>query len=209
MGIFGRAPTTGPGPTSREDRRRAGYRGRPRKTTRRDTEKRAQVLIIAAIVLVAIVVVGIGIYGYYDSTIRPKQQTVLTVGDRTFRMDYVEKRLRYEIRNAAPGDPILLNTDQSLLSTFQKLEGEEINRIGAPQLNVSVSDDEVDSKIKQNLGLADDVDQATFAQAYRNLVKSSGFSPNEYREIIASQLLEDKIRQNLRSDIPSATSRCT
>jgi hypothetical protein len=120
-------------------------------------------------------------------------------------MSYVEKRLRYEIHNAAPGT--LQTTNDALMLTFNKLGSEEIDRIGAPQINVSVSDDEVDAKIRQNLGLSDSVDQATFAEAYRKLVKDSGFSPSEYRELIASQLLDDKIRQNLRSAIPTATEQ--
>ena len=207
MGIFGRAPSSGPGGTSRQDRRRAGVRGRSRTTTRRDTEKRAQIIIIGAVILVALAVVGIGVYGYYQTNVRPEQQAVLKVGDRTFRMNYVEKRLRYEIQNAAPGDPVLLNTNTALQETFNQLGAEEIDRIGAPQINISVSDDEVDAKIRQNLGLSDSADQATFAEAYRKLVKDSGFSPNEYREFITSQLLEDKIRQNLRSTIPTATEQ--
>jgi parvulin-like peptidyl-prolyl isomerase len=151
--------------------------------------------------------VGIGVFGYCQTSYRPQHETVLKVGDRAYQMNYVEKRLRYVIKNAAPGTPIMNNYDQAIVQTFNDLQSDEVDRIGAPQVNVSVSDDEVDAKIRQNLGLSDSTDQATYAEAYRKVVKDSGFSPDEYRELIAAQLLEDKIRQDLRASIPDSTEQ--
>ena len=207
MGIFGRVPSGGGPGTSRQDRRRAGARGKSRIAKKRDNQRRAQFFIIGGVVIAALAVVGIGVFGYCQTSYRPQHQTVLKVGDRAFQMNYVENRLRYVIKNAAPGTPVMTNYDQAILETFSQIESDQINRIGAPQLNVSVSDDEVDAKIRQNLGLSDSVDQATYAAAYRNLVKASGFSPDDYRELIAAQLLEDKIRQNLRASIPDSTEQ--
>jgi len=207
MGIFGRVPSAGGPGTSRQDRRRAGARGKSRIAQKRDNQRRAQFFIIGGAIIVALAIAGIGIFGYVQTSYRPQHQTVLKVGDRTYEMNYVEKRLRYVIKNATPGSAVLTNYDQALLETFGELETEEINRIGAPQLNVSVSSDEVDAKIRQNLGLSDSTDQATYATAYRNLVKDSGFSPDEYREVIAAQLLEDKIRQTLGASIPASTEQ--
>jgi parvulin-like peptidyl-prolyl isomerase len=158
-------------------------------------------------VVAAIAILGVAGFGYYQSTIRPKQQAVVKVGDRNFSMGYVEKRLRYEIRNATPGEPLLLNQDVAVVQTLNSIEAEELNRIGATQLNVSVGDGEIEAKIRQNLGLSDSADPATYADAYRRVVRDSGLSPNEYRELIGSELLEDKIRQNLRSGIPASAEQ--
>jgi parvulin-like peptidyl-prolyl isomerase len=207
MGIFGRVPSGGGPATSRKDRRRLGARARSKTVARRETERRAQVLVIAGIVIVALAILGILAFGYYQTTIRPKQQAVLTVGGRSFSMGYVEKRLRYEIRNATPGEPLLLNQDVAVVQTLNQIEAEEINRVGAPQLGISVSDDEIEAKIRQNLGLSDSADAATYADAYRRVVRDSGLSPNEYRELIGSELLEDKIRQKLRADIPASAEQ--
>ncbi len=207
MGIFGRVPSAGGPGTSRQDRRRAGARGKSRTTKRHDSQRRAQLFVIGGVVVAALAVLGIGIFGYLQTSYRPAHQTVLKVGSRSYDMSYVEKRLRYEIQNATPGTIIQGNPDQAILQTFNDLESDEVNRIGAPQNNVSVSDDEVDAKIRQNLGLSDSVDQATFAASYRDLVKSSGFSPDEYRELIAAQLLADKLRQSFRASIPDTTEQ--
>ncbi|HUS83453.1 MAG TPA: peptidylprolyl isomerase [Dehalococcoidia bacterium] len=207
MGIFGRAPSGGGPPTSRRDRRQLGARARSKTGARRETERRAQVIVIVGFVVVAIAILGVAGFGYYQSTIRPKQQAVVKVGDRNFSMGYVEKRLRYEIRNATPGEPLLLNQDVAVVQTLNSIEAEELNRIGATQLDVSVGDGEIEAKIRLNLGLSDSADPATYADAYRTVVRDSGLSPNEYRELVGSQLLEDEIRKNLRSGIPASAEQ--
>jgi SurA-like N-terminal domain/PPIC-type PPIASE domain len=207
MGIFGRVPSGGGPGTSRRDRRQSGAKARSKTVARRETERKAQVFIVAGIIVVALAVIGVAGFGYYQTTVKPKQETVLKVGDRSFSMGYVEKRLRYEIRNATPGEPLLLNQDIAVVETLNKLEAEELNRIGAPTLNISVSGDEVEAKIRQNLGLSDSSDPATYADAYRRVVRDSGLSPSEYREVIGAQLLEDKIRQNLRESIPATAEQ--
>ncbi len=207
MGIFGRVPSAGGPGTSRQERRRAGARGKSRTAKRRDNQRRAQIFVLGGVIVAALAVVGIGIFGYLQTSYRPQHETVLKVGDRAYQMNYVEKRLRYVIKNAAPGTPIMNNYDQALAQTFSDLTSDEVDRVGAPQVDVSVSDDEVDAKIRQNLGLSDSTDQATYAEAYRTLVKNSGFTPDEYRELIAAQLLEDKIRQHIRAAIPDATEQ--
>ena len=207
MGIFGRVPSAGGPGTSRRDRRQSGVRGRSKTVARRETEHRAQVIVLAGIVLTAIVILGVGVFGYYQTSIRPKQQTVLKVGDRSFSMSYVEKRIRYEIHNAAPGELLQTNPQIAVVITVNTLVAEEINRIGAANENISVSEDEIDARIRQELGVADSADQATYADAYRKAVHDSGLSPDQYREVVASKLLEEKIRQNLRSTIPATAEQ--
>lgn len=207
MGIFGRVPSAGGPGTSRRDRRQSGARARSKTAVRRETERRAQVFVVAGIILTAIAVLGIGGFGYYQTSIAPKHQTVLKVGDRSFSMGHVEKRLRYEIRNAGAGQLAQTNAQVAIYQTVTALEGEEVNRIGAANENISVSEDEIDARIRQELGVADSADQATYADAYRNAVHDSGLSPDQYREVVASKLLEDKIRQNLRSAIPTTAEQ--
>ena len=207
MGIFGRVPSGGGPGTSRRDRRQSGARARSKSVARRDTERKAQVFIIAGLVIVAIAILGVAGFGYCQTTIVPKHETVLKVGDRSFSMGYIEKRLRFEIRNATPGQPVLLNPDVAIVDTLNSVEAEELNRFGAAKLNITVSKDEVDTKIRQNLGLSESSDPAAYADAYRRVVRDSGLNPDEYREVIASQLLEDKIRQFLRLSIPAAAEQ--
>jgi len=162
---------------------------------------------MAGIILTAIVVLGVGAFGYYQTSIRPKQETVLKVGDRSFSMSYVEKRLRYEIHITSPGELLQTNPQVAVIQTVNALGAEEVNRIGAAKENVSVSKDEIDARIRQDLGISDSADTKAYADAYRNAVHESGLSPSQYREVVESKLLEEKIRQNLRSAIPTTAEQ--
>ena len=193
MGIFGGVPSGGKGSgSSRRDRRQAGGRKRSKTAARRETEQRAQVFILAGIVLAALLVVGIGAFGYYETNIKPMHATVLKVGSRTFQMGSVEKRIAYEIKKGAAltgSDPQV-----AVAQTLNTIESEEITRLNAAQQNISVSEDEIDKQIRTQLAIPDTADQSTYADAYRSDVKKSGLSVKDYREIIAAKLLEDKIR---------------
>lgn len=208
MGIFGRVPSGGGPGTSRKDRRQVGVRARSKTVARRETERRAQVIIIAGIILTAVAVLGILGFGYYQTTVKPKHQTVLRVGDRSFSMSYMEKRLGYEIRNAGAGTLLTSNEQVAVTLTLNNTEDEEINRIGAARQNISVSEDEIDAKIHAKVGIANTPDQqAAFADAYRKAVQDSGLSAKDYREIIAAELLEEKIRQSIISGIPTTADQ--
>ena len=202
MGIFGRVPSAGGPGTSRKERREAGVRGRSRTVAKRETEQRAQFFVVAGIVLAVIAILGVGVFGYVQTSSRPEQQTVLKVGDKTYRMSDVKKRLAYEINKVAT--QVQSGSEQmAVLQTLSTIENEEITRINAAQQNLTVSDDEIDAKIRSNLGVADDADQMTFANAYRADVKKSGLSPSDYRDMIAAAVLESKIKDIITAGIPA------
>ncbi len=202
MGIFGRVPSGGGSGTSRRDRREAGVRGRSRTVAKRETEQRAQLFVIAGIALAAIAIVGVGVFGYVQTSIRPGEQTVLKVGDKTYHMSYVKNRLAYEINKVST--QVQSGSEQmAVLETLTTIENEEITRLNAAQQNVTVSDDEIDAQIRSNLGVTSDADQMTFANAYRLDVKKSGLSPSEYRDIVAASVLESKIKDIIKAGIPA------
>jgi foldase protein PrsA len=202
MGIFGRVPSGGGQGTSRRDRRQAGARGRSKTAARRETEQRAQVFVVAGIILTAIVILSVGVFGYYQTSIQPKHETVLKVGDRDFSMGYVEEWLRFEVHNPSAGQLLQAGAQYVVLQAMMDLETAEVNRIGAAKENISVSEDEIDARIRQDLGISNSADTKAFADAYRNAVHDSGLSPDQYREVVEAKLLEEKVRQNLRSAIP-------
>jgi parvulin-like peptidyl-prolyl isomerase len=205
MGIFGRGPSL-PGRPSRSDRRRMGIRPRPRPATRRESERRMQMLILGSVALIAAALLGLGVYGYYETNVRPKGESVVVIGDRSFDIGYLERRLRYMIRTAESG-LILYNSSAAAVIALNQVEGEEVNRQGAPALGISVSEEELDAAIRQRLRVPETADTNTFAEYYRREVKDSGLKPNEYREMIAAELLEDKLRQHLRDQIPDTVEQ--
>jgi parvulin-like peptidyl-prolyl isomerase len=207
VGIFGRVPSGGGPATSRKDRRRLGARARSKTVARRETERRAQVFVIAGIVIVAIAILGVLGFGYYQTSIAPKHETVLKVGGRSFNMGYVEKRIRYAIRSGGSSGLASSSEHLAVAQAVTDIENEEITRLNASQQNISVSEDEIDAEIRTELGVADSADQTTYAEAYRNAVRDSGLSAKEYRDIVAVKALENKIRQNIVSGIPATADQ--
>ena len=202
MGILGRGPTLSERPPSRRDRRQFGIKARP-PGPRRESERRVQMMILFAIVSVALVVLGIAAYGYYQTNIKPDQEPVIRVGDRNFDMGYMERRLRYVIRTASPGDLVLLNSRSAVQTALDGAMSEELDRQGSPELGISVTEEEIDAQIRLRLRIPEAADSSTFAESYRKAVKDSGLKPGEYRETIAADLLEEKLRQQLRTQIPT------
>src|SRR4030042_2959172 len=206
MGILGRGPTLG-GRPSRSDRRRSGVRSRPHAAVRRENERRAQTMLLIAIALIAVIVVGVGAFGYYQTTIKAKEESVIRIGDRSFDMGYVERRLRYTIRNAIVGDAVLSDPQSAAYTALTDVRNEELGRLGAPELGISVSEEEIDADIRLQLRVPETADTGVFAEAYRNDVRESGLRPGEYREAGAARLLEGKLRQRFRDQIPATTEQ--
>ena len=206
MGILGRGPTLPERPT-RRDRRRQRARPRPSSAVRRDDERRAQAILLIAIGLVAVVVVGIGVFGYCETNVKPKGVSVIRVGDRAFDMGYMERRLRYEIHNPISDPQVLANVNSAVATALQDVTNGELDRRGAAELGVSVSEDEIDAEIRLRLRVPETADTGVFAEAYRNEVLQSGLHPDEYREVVAARLLEVKLRQHFRDQIPATTEQ--
>jgi len=166
------------------------------------------VILMSVIALVAVVVVGIGVFGYFQTNAnKPKEVPVIRVGDRDFDMDYMERWLRYTIRNASVGDNVLLDLNSAIGTALEDVANAELDRRGSPDLGISISEEEIDADIRLRLRIPETADTTVFAEAYRNEVKESGLSPSEYREVVAARLLDEKLRQHFRAQIPATTDQ--
>jgi len=204
MGIFGRGPTIG-GRPSRQDRRRLRAR-RPTPARRQETERRVQLFLGAMMAIVVVAVLGLGAYGYYDANIRPKHERVLTVGDRDFSMAYMERHLRYVIRTASATDAARYDANTALQTTIDKVLDAEMERLGAPSLGISVSEEEIDAEVREQLRIPEE-DREAFAAAYRKEVRDSGLEPDEYRAAVAAKLLNEKLKQHFRDQVPATADQ--
>ncbi|MDI6858136.1 MAG: peptidylprolyl isomerase [Dehalococcoidia bacterium] len=204
MGIFGRGPTIG-GRPSRQDRRRLRAR-RPTPARRQETERRVQLFLGAMMAIVVVAVLGLGAYGYYDANIRPKHERVLAAGEREFSLAYLERHLRYVIRTASPTDPVRYDANTALQNTVDQVLDAEMERIGAPALGISISEEEIDAEVREQLRIPAE-DKDAFAAAYRKEVQDSGLKPDEYREAIAAKLRNEKLRQYFRDQVPATADQ--
>ena len=177
---------------------------RPRQrgpSTRWQEERRSQLLALGLGAAVILVVAVIALFGYYQTQVRPQGETVLEVGDRSFDLRYVERRLRYEVRNGTgaiySSDPT--NAPDRLVDT---IGGEELMRRGAPDKGVDVSDEAIDAEIRVQENVPAGADQNTFAAVYRRAVHDSGLSTEGYRDVIAAGLAQEALSAKFVGEAP-------
>ncbi|MFO8101219.1 MAG: peptidylprolyl isomerase [Dehalococcoidia bacterium] len=169
----------------------------------KEQQKRRQVIIIGSIII-AIVVILIT-YAIYDAT-KPYNPTVLKItgpqGERSFDMDYYVDMLRlYGIHQVSTSEEL----DSFADSVLQALERNETFRQLAAGLNISVTEEEIRTKVVDDFmasaasGTATPANPAT--PTYEEIIAGfsqnplySGVSVNEYHEVLRGEILGNKVR---------------
>ncbi|MFP3975282.1 MAG: peptidylprolyl isomerase, partial [Dehalococcoidia bacterium] len=160
-----------------------------------------RITIIVGCLIVAIVLAVFG-YGYYDSAIAPYHQTVLKVNDETFDTDYYIEMLRLNgIRNTEE------SSQQQYIAqyTLQSIERNELCRQLAPDLGITVTEEEVEEKIQSQFspaegtgGNSSEMQQPTMSyREYIDKLAEMGILEEFYREQVQVSLLQNKIREHI------------
>lgn len=156
----------------------------------------------AAVVLAAAI---IAVFGYYQTQIRPKGETVLKVGERSFSLRYMEQRLRYDIRN---GNSVYsADPTQAPDRLVDEVAGEELMRQGAPEKGVDLSEEAIDAEIGKQENVPPNADRNAFAAAYREAVRSSGLSTDAYRDVIAAGLAQTAVQAMFDEQAPKTAEQ--
>lgn len=167
-----------------------------------DEDRRNALLLyalIGAVVVFAVALIG---YGYYRDRIAPNHETVLTVGNRKFDLAFLQRRAEAEIKlnRVAPSSTL----QNLVVNTLQTIELEELTRQAAKAQGVVVTGEDIDSYIRSRLGLALEAPRDRFAAAYRADVLQSGLPVRDYREMLAAEVIQDRLLEKLASTVPAA-----
>ena len=179
--------------------------GSRKPTTRWDEERRGQLVVIALGAAVVIAVALIAIFGYCQTQVRPKGETVLQVGNRSFSLDYLERRLRYDIREG--NTTYQANPSQATTLLLNEIGTEELMRQGAPEKGVDLSEEAIDAEIRRQENVPANADRNTFAIAYREAVRSSGLSTEGYRDVIAADIAQNAIQPMFEEQAPKTADQ--
>ncbi len=170
-----------------------------RRLARWEKERRRRRIYTAAGLLVIVLVVVIVAAAYAGNTTE-EELWVTSVGDVDFHGgDYVDalhvcQLGLYNTTSNESEAPILL------------LETSELVRQGTDEFGIGVTDSELAQVIKsmfetENQSLTDD----EFQQAYQQMLGNLGISDEEFRGLIEVELMQLKLDQYLRSQIPNST----
>ena len=168
--------------------------GRRRAARRTDPEQMSRILLVGGVAAVLLIAAGVIAFGWYQTEIKPGGKTVLQVGEREYSLNALTRRAKLTVKENTIFQQqqyaqVLPDTVMLQLEREAKLL-ERANTIN----NTTVTEEEIDNKIKENGSLAADADARAFAAEYSKQVEASGLSRDEFRRKIRADLLEEKVR---------------
>jgi parvulin-like peptidyl-prolyl isomerase len=165
-----------------------------------DPESRNRFLLIAGLAAVVVLALAVIAVGYYVDRIAPRGETVFIAGDREFSYAYLEDRIN---ATAAEGRFDIQNPAQSIAITISDIQNEELTRLIAAEDGVTISDEELDLGIRDDVGVQPETSRNAYANALRDRLKLLGLSMGRYEEMIEADLLQEKITNQYAAALPT------
>ena len=165
-------------------------------------ERRNRYFIVGGVVAGILVALGFIVFGWYQTQIRPLGKTVLQVEDTKFSLAHLERRMRLEFDQSFQFTQGL-TLGQLANVVLGELELEATLLEGAEQLEIFVTDEEVDAEVRARGNLADEVAANLFAQEFRRQVEASGLEPDEYRQFLRASLTQNRVLDYFAFFVPS------
>jgi parvulin-like peptidyl-prolyl isomerase len=154
--------------------------------------------------LVIVIVSAIIGYGFYATSFAQGREHVTTVGDQVFNWnDYADALHLCQLGlcqlDFGPSsgdereDPIIF------------LEKTELITLGAIEANTSITDDEVTQEIRLLLEEGGEpLTDEEFQELYQEVLSNVGLSDGEFREVVATQLLQTKLSEDFVGQVPQS-----
>jgi hypothetical protein len=180
---------------------------RPRRSKRGglfslDAESSSRLLLIGVVGLVVVVALGFIAYGYYDSVIKPRNRTVLSVDGTTVSFSEMKRRMRYEYSLSAQ----TYQQAPQILSdvTYEALVEELLlTQRAVSALGLTLDEAESERRLRVRVGAVTDADQRTFADALRNELSRTGLQEDELRRLVRAEYIRSLTRDKLNAEIPA------
>jgi len=154
--------------------------------------KKAVITAIIAVIVISVVTIVI----IYESRRAPFRISVLTVNDNSIKMSYFLKRLYWSRGDAA--------------GTLQALTNEEIIKQTAPYppYNLKITPSEVDQFLKEIASKKGGLtNEHEFEAWYHQQLEDTRLSDLEYREILLSRMLRQRMTLYLKERVSTVTEQ--
>jgi foldase protein PrsA len=167
-------------------------RGKPAETgpSRAQIKQRQlRILLLSLLGLVVLIIAGTVLYQTY---LAPYRRVVIAVDNSVVRMDYFLKRARM--------------SSNDITSTVQQLTFEQIVKLEADNIGVTVSNIDIDKTLLSAAATenvtADSLSDSAFKEWYREELKTTDLSSAEYREMTRTLLTGNQIQTLIGQNIP-------
>ena len=169
-----------------------------------DGEKWANRLIIGGFVAVVLLVVGLIAFGWWWTQIRPLDKTILRVENTEFNLRHLQRRVNFSANQFSANIFQSFSGVDFVNLVLAQLEREAKLLEAADELDISVTDEEMDAEINRRGNLAQGADSDVFASELRRQVDESGLKLNEFLQMIRADLLEVKAVDRFAEDAPDS-----
>jgi len=186
----------------------SALRRRPGGLLALDDEQRTRLLIIGGVVAILAFVFGLVLFGYWYSVVRPRGRTVLEVDGAKVSYTAMKRRMGYEYFQNVRYQQSQGAISQLPRDAYNKLV-DELTKVtqAEPRLGITASDDEVTKHLRDQIGVTQDADARVFADAFRRTLDTSGLHEDEYRRMMKAEVLDDKITEKFKAELPLAVQQ--
>ena len=178
-----------------------------RKRTERENERRAaeaqaveniwsgkRLIIIVSIIFIVIIAIIIGINHYFSEDQKYLRIDVISVDDEVISMDYFVRRCF-----ASGSDP---------LGALTNITREMVLKKEAEAADIEISPEAIDNKmIEMASGGGDPIAQSEFKEWLRQRLNESKLSEDEYRDIVATQLIGEFFHEVISNATPNTAEQ--
>jgi hypothetical protein len=176
-----------------------------RSWSKQDEDSRNAALLITGISLVVIFALALVGYGYIQDRSKNDSDDVLVVGKWHVSYDYLVKRMKPFMPGTGTYSPEQFSN--VLTGIIAQIEQEELMRYTAKEQGITVTDEEIDKEMHDDLDVAEDATKEVFATALRRELLNTGLTLEQYRATQKAQIIENKVRDAAKSALPAQTDQ--
>ncbi len=168
-----------------------------------DSEQSARLMIFGGTAIVLLAAVAFIVIGYYVSVIQPRGRTVLRVEEVTVSYSDMKRRMAYVYYGSqAFQNPQSVGSVPSV-AYLNLLEELTLIARAESDLGVTVDDAEFEKALRAKVVVAEDADDAAFAEQYRRALAVSRLHEDEYRQVVRAEALGKKVQDKLNESTPA------
>ena len=176
-------------------------------------KQRNRIILVFGVMVIIAVLALLG-YGYYDHVYQRDQaeanklhKTIVQVNNDKISLEYIIDVMRFlqQQANSASSSTQTIPKTYTLDETVQVIEYNELLQQAAPGLGISVTEDELQAKIKSIVvpsGAPEDLTDAQILKYYNAFLKAYHITDREFRGLVTTDMLRPKLQEYLKGQVP-------
>ena len=181
-------------------------------------KQRNRIVFVFGVVVIIAVLALLG-YGYYDRVYQRDRaeanklhKTIVQVNNSKFSLEYIIDVMRFlqEQANSASSSTQTIPKTYTLDEIVQVIEYNELLQQADPGLGISITEDELQAKIKSIVvppGAPEDLTDAQILKYYNAYLKAYHITDREFRGLVTADMLRPKLQEYIKDQVPKTAEQ--